>query len=99
MDGSIRAVRPYANRGEKEGVAFLGLNPRPITLGVEVSVMILYADAVVAAGLAAVLREHGGFQEAFALVSKEQDDHDGARGRYGSSRVMIRLLTSSPTRL
>jgi hypothetical protein len=53
MDGSIRAVRPYSNRSEKGGVAFVGLNPRPITLGVEVSVMILYADAAISEDQAA----------------------------------------------
>jgi DNA-binding NarL/FixJ family response regulator len=62
MDESTRVVRQYVSGSEEPSVAFLALNPRPMTVGVEVSVMILYADAVIAAGLAAVLREHGGFR-------------------------------------
>jgi DNA-binding NarL/FixJ family response regulator len=62
MDESTRVVRRHANGSEQPSVAFLALNPRSMTIGAEVSVMILYADAVIAAGLAAVLREHGGFR-------------------------------------
>jgi len=62
MDGSTRAVSQYVNGSEEPSVALLGLNPRPLTVGLEVSVIILYADAVIAAGLEVVLREHGGFR-------------------------------------
>jgi DNA-binding NarL/FixJ family response regulator len=61
-DGVGWAESPYANRGEERTVTFLRRKPGPITVSAEVSVMILYADPVIAAGLAAVLREHGGFQ-------------------------------------
>jgi len=56
------AENPFANRSEEETVPFRRCNPRPATPGAEVSVMISYADPVVAAGLAAVLGQHGGFQ-------------------------------------
>ena len=62
MDASTWAESQYANRSEQRAATFLQRNPRPIRVGAEISVMILYADPVVAAGLAAVLREHGGFQ-------------------------------------
>jgi two-component system NarL family response regulator len=52
----------FANHSEEGTVTFLRCNHAPATVGAEVSVMISYADPVVAAGLAAVLREHGGFQ-------------------------------------
>jgi DNA-binding NarL/FixJ family response regulator len=55
-------VRQYADGSEEPSAAFLGLNPQPMTVGLEVSVMILCADTVIASGLAAVLREHGGFR-------------------------------------
>jgi DNA-binding NarL/FixJ family response regulator len=52
----------FADHSEEGTVTFLRRNPGPVTAGAEASVMIAYADPVVAAGLAAVLGEHGGFQ-------------------------------------
>ena len=62
MDASTWADSQYAYRSEERTVTFLRRNPGPITVGAEVSVMVLHADPVIAAGLAAVLREHAGFQ-------------------------------------
>jgi DNA-binding NarL/FixJ family response regulator len=62
MDATTCADSEYANRNPERTVRFVHLKPGPVTVGVEVSVMILYADPVVAAGLAAVLRESAGFQ-------------------------------------
>jgi DNA-binding NarL/FixJ family response regulator len=52
----------FANRSEEPTVAFPRRDPRPATGSAALSVMIFYCDPVVAAGLAAVLGEHGGFQ-------------------------------------
>ena len=62
MDATTCLDSEYANRNPSRAVPFLHPDPAPITVGAEVSVMILYADPVIAAGLAAVLRRSGGFQ-------------------------------------
>jgi DNA-binding NarL/FixJ family response regulator len=62
MDATTCPDSECANRAPSRAIPFLHLNPAPITIGAEVSVMILYADPVIAAGLAAVLRRSGGFQ-------------------------------------
>jgi DNA-binding NarL/FixJ family response regulator len=61
MNGKA-AGSQHANAAEQRAITFPRPNPRPITVRTEVSVMILYADPVIAAGLAAVLREHGDFK-------------------------------------
>ena len=62
MDATTCPDSEYTNRNPERAVPFLHLSSSPITVGAEVSVMILYADPVIAAGLAAVLRRSGGFQ-------------------------------------
>ena len=62
MDATSWADSEYANRNQVRTVSFARRNPGPITSGTEVSVMILYADPVIAAGLAAVLHQRAGFQ-------------------------------------
>jgi DNA-binding NarL/FixJ family response regulator len=62
MNTSISADGEYGGRNPEHTVSFRSGHAEPITVSVEVSVMILCADAVVAAGLAAVLRETPGFQ-------------------------------------
>jgi DNA-binding NarL/FixJ family response regulator len=52
-------------------VSVVARNSRSLTLGTGVSVMILYADPVIAAGLAAVLDEHNGFR-----VVPTREPHD-----------------------
>ena len=62
MDTTTGADSRYANRNPERTVPFLHVNPAPLTVGAEVSVMILCADPVIAAGLSAVLREEPSFQ-------------------------------------
>lgn len=62
MNASISADGEYGSRNQERTVTFRHRSAESITLSVEVSVMILCADAVIAAGLAAVLRETAGFQ-------------------------------------
>lgn len=62
MDTTISPESEYMNRNSERPVAFLHPNPAPIAIAAEVSVMILHAEPVIAAGLAAVLRTNGGFQ-------------------------------------
>ena len=61
MDATSRAECEYANRNQQRNVTFLRRDGALITPG-EVSVMILCADPVIAAGLSAVLHEGSGFQ-------------------------------------
>lgn len=73
MDATNRLEREYA-RGSREGaVTFLRANSAAIMPGAEVSVMILHADPIIAAGLAAVLRACCGFQ---IVSSPEYPDLD-----------------------
>lgn len=62
MDAINSPTGEFANRNPERAVPFLDLSPGTISIGAEVSVMILCADLVIAAGLAAVLRDRGGFQ-------------------------------------
>ena len=71
MDASSWAESEYANRNQERTVTFARRNPGPITSGTEVSVMIFYADPVIAAGLAAVLQQYAGFQ---VIPAPEPDD-------------------------
>jgi len=62
MDATTRLESEYATRSQEGAVTFLRANSEAIAPGAEVSVRILYADPIIAAGLAAVLRECCGFQ-------------------------------------
>lgn len=62
MDATTWAEREYANRGQERTVSLLRQSSAAIRLDASVSVMILCADPVVAAGLSAVLHEHTDFQ-------------------------------------
>jgi DNA-binding NarL/FixJ family response regulator len=62
MNTSISADGEYGSRNQERTVSFRRRSAESITVNVEVSVMIFCADAVIAAGLAAVLRETRGFR-------------------------------------
>ena len=62
MDASTWTEITYTNHNQERTVAFPRQNSTPVTLDAEVSVMVLYADPVIAAGLAAVLHEESGFR-------------------------------------
>lgn len=61
MDATTFPDREHASRNLERATPFLHLSPASVTVAAEVSVMILYADPVIAAGLAAVLGKSGGF--------------------------------------
>lgn len=61
MDATTWAECAYADRTQEQTVTFRR-DAAPMTPGSAVSVMILYADPIVAAGLTAVLHEHAGFR-------------------------------------
>ena len=75
MDAITRLESEYATRSQEGAVTFLRPNSEAITPGAEVSVMILHADPIIAAGLAAVLRECCGFQIA-PTAEHPNPDHD-----------------------
>lgn len=62
MDAVSWVESEYGNRNQERTVTFTRRHPGPVTSDTEVSVMILYADPVIAAGLAAVLDQCAGFQ-------------------------------------
>jgi DNA-binding NarL/FixJ family response regulator len=62
MDVTTRAASGFSNRGQEGTVPFLRGNSAVVTPRAQLSVMILYADPVIGAGLAAVLQEDPGFQ-------------------------------------
>lgn len=61
MDAITTPMSESANRNRERAVPFLDLTAAPPTHSAGISVMILCADLVIAAGLAAVLRDSGGF--------------------------------------
>jgi hypothetical protein len=62
MDATTWTEGEYTNRSSELTGKSLGENPGPITHDTEVSVVILYTDPVIAAGLTAVLQKHAGFK-------------------------------------
>ena len=62
MHAITRTESKCTNSNEDRTVVFTGQNPAPIALDATVSVMILYADPVMAAGLAVVLHERAAFK-------------------------------------
>jgi DNA-binding NarL/FixJ family response regulator len=62
MDAITSTEYEYGHDSQKGAVISLQQHPESITLDAGVSVMILYADPIVAAGLRVVLLEHAGFQ-------------------------------------
>lgn len=62
MYATTAADREHANRNQRRTLPFLRLHDAPIAPGTGVSVMVLCADPVIAAGLSAVLHESPGFQ-------------------------------------
>jgi DNA-binding NarL/FixJ family response regulator len=71
MDATTWAECESANRNQDRPITFLQRGAAPITPGAEVSVMILCADPVIAAGLEAVLHEGPSFQ---IVPAPEPDD-------------------------
>jgi DNA-binding NarL/FixJ family response regulator len=62
MDATTWTESEHTNRSPELTGKSLGQNPASIRRDAEVSVVILYADPVIAAGLTAVLHEHAGFK-------------------------------------
>jgi DNA-binding NarL/FixJ family response regulator len=62
MDAIISTDCEYAHRSGRGAASSLQQHPESPPLDLGVSVMILYADPIVAAGLRVVLLEHAGFQ-------------------------------------
>lgn len=62
MDATTSAEREHAHQTHERTAAFVHRDDAPITPSATVSVMILCADPVIAAGLSTVLHEERGFQ-------------------------------------
>jgi hypothetical protein len=62
MDATTSAEREHAHQTQERTAAFVHRDDAPITPSATVSVMILCADPVIAAGLSTVLHEERGFQ-------------------------------------
>jgi DNA-binding NarL/FixJ family response regulator len=71
MDAITSAERKWANRNQERTVTFLRRDVAPLTPSAEVSVMILCADPVIAAGLSALLHVNPGFQTVFSPESAD----------------------------
>lgn len=71
MDATTPADSGFSNRSEEGAVRYLFGNSATVTPSPQLSVMVIYADRVIAAGLAAVLQENPAFQN---IPAPQPDD-------------------------
>lgn len=97
MDAITSTEYQYGHGSQKGAVTSLQQHPESITLDVGVSVMILYADPIVAAGLRVVLLEHAGFQIIPAPEPGDlQDGPAPADVVLADYETALRLMESAP---
>ena len=83
MDATTFPDREHASRNSERVTPFLRLYPASVAVVAEVSVMILCADPVIAAGLAAVLATSGGF-----VIAPTPEPGDIVRGPLAADLVL-----------
>jgi DNA-binding NarL/FixJ family response regulator len=89
MDATTFPYRETASRNLERAIAFLHPNPAPVTVAAEVSVMILCGDPVIAAGLAAVLGQSGGF-----VIARTPEPGDAVWGPLAADVVLADYETA-----